>query len=72
MIRREVEGLPEALAEEVLDFIVFLKRRRSEERYLWAQVEEAQVYRRRNPQDVVTTTAEEWDEATGRLEPKEA
>ncbi len=68
MIRREVEGLPESLAEEVLDFIVFLKTRRSEETFLWKQTEDAEAYRRMNPDDVVTATAAEWDESTAHLD----
>ena len=68
MLLREVKLLPEALAEEVFDFVLFVKEQHAEETFLWQQVNEARSYRQQNPQEVVTATAAEWDEATRHLE----
>ncbi len=68
MLKQEVDLLPETLAEEVFDFVLFVKEQRAEDMFLWQQVREAQAYRQQNPQDVITATADEWDEATRRLE----
>ncbi|MEW6716787.1 MAG: hypothetical protein AB1345_04695 [Chloroflexota bacterium] len=68
MLLREVKRLPESLAEEVFDFVLFVKERHAEEAFLWQQVQETQSYRQKNPQDVISATAEEWDEATRHLE----
>jgi hypothetical protein len=68
MLKREVELLPETLAEEVFDFVLFVKEQRAEEVFLWQQVRETQAYRQRNPQDVITATSDEWDETTRYLE----
>jgi len=68
MLKREVDLLPEVLAEEVLDFILFVKEQRAEGTFLWRQVEEAQAYRQQNPEDVSVVTAEQWDEITRHLE----
>ncbi len=63
LLKHQVEELPDDLAEQVLDFVVFLRERRKEEEFLWQQVEETQAYRRQHPEDVITTTAEEWQTA---------
>ena len=68
MLLREVELLPEALAEEVFDFVLFVKEQHAEEVFLWRQVKEAQTYRQENPREVIAATADEWDEATRQLE----
>jgi hypothetical protein len=67
MLLREVELLPEALAEEVFDFVLFVKQQHAEEEFLWRQVKEAQSYRQENPREVIAATPEEWDEATRQL-----
>lgn len=68
MLLRELNLLPEDLAEEVLDFVLFVKEQHAEEMFLWQQVREAQDYRQQNPQEVISSTAEEWEEATRHLE----
>ena len=68
LLQQEVEKLPEAIVAEVLDFVLFIKTRRSEEAFLWQQVEAAQARRKRHPEDVQTVTAEEWDALTAGLE----
>jgi hypothetical protein len=68
MLLREVELLPEELAEEVFDFVLFVKQQHAEEAFLWRQVNEAQSYRQENPREVITATPDEWDEATRDLE----
>lgn len=68
MLKREIDLLPEALAEEVFDFILFVREQRAEERFLWRQIRETQAYRQQNPEDVCVVTADQWDEATRCLE----
>jgi hypothetical protein len=68
MLLREVKLLPEELAEEVFDFVLFVKEHHEEELFLWNQANEARAYRQQNPQDVISVTAEEWDKATRHLE----
>jgi len=68
MLKREVDLLPEALVEEVFDFVLFVREQRAEETFLWRQVRETQAYRQQNPEDVSVVTADQWDEATRRLE----
>jgi hypothetical protein len=68
MLKREVELLPDSLAEEVFDFIRFVKEQHAEETFLWRQVRETQSYRQQTPENVITVTADEWDEATRHLE----
>ena len=70
-LRQETEHLPEDLAREALDFILFTKVRREEEAYLWDQVEEAQAYRQNHPDSVVTVTAEEWEKHTAGMDDEE-
>ena len=43
LLQQEISSLPEALAEEVFDFVLFIKARRAEESFLWEQVEAAQA-----------------------------
>jgi hypothetical protein len=64
LIQFETARLPEKLAREVLDFVMYLRERQSEEDFLREQVEIAQAYRRAHPDEVVTMTAEEWEAAT--------
>ncbi len=67
-LRHEVDGLPEPIAEQVLDFVMFVKARHAEETFLWQQVEATRAYRRRHPEEVMTVTAEEWGAMTAHLE----
>jgi hypothetical protein len=68
LLKHEIETLPEPMAAEVLDFVLFVKARHNEERYLWQQVEAAHDRRRQHPEEVLTATAEEWDALTAELE----
>ncbi len=68
LLKREIESLPEALAEEAFDFILFMKARRAEESFLWQQIEETRSYRQQHPEEVMTVTSEEWDTFTSHLE----
>lgn len=68
LLRNEIETLPEPIAAEVLDFVLFVKARHDEEAYLWRQVEVAYERRRQHPDDVLTVTAEEWNTLTAELE----
>ncbi len=68
LLQNEIDTLPEALAREVFDFVLFMKARYAEETFLWEQVEETQRYRQQHPQDVMTTTPEEWEALTTHLE----
>jgi hypothetical protein len=61
MLQSEIESLPEDLAEEVFDFVLFMKSRHAEETFLWKQVEETRSYRQQHPEDVTTVTPEEWE-----------
>jgi hypothetical protein len=67
-LKREIEHLPESVAREALDFVLFMKARQEEETFLWQQVEEAQAHRQRHPDEIVTATAEEWDKATAHFD----
>lgn len=67
LLLQEIRTLPDALSEEVFDFLLFIKARHAEESLLWQKVEEAQAYRRQHPEEVVTVTAEEWDQVTAHL-----
>lgn len=64
MIQLEIAQLPEKLAREALDFIMYLRERQSEEDFLWKQVEAAEAYQRAHPEDIIIATAEEWEAAT--------
>ena len=66
MLQNEIGTLPEALAEEVFDFVMFAKARRAEEEFLWKQVKESHAYRAEHPQEVTTVTPDEWDALTLR------
>lgn len=68
MLLDEISSLPESLAEEVFDFVLFTKSRRAEEEFLWKQARETQDYRRQHPGDVMTVTPEEWDTLTAHLD----
>lgn len=68
MLLQEIRLLPEELAEEVFDFVLFVKEHREEETFLWEQVNETRSYRLKNPREVITATADEWEKATRHLE----
>ncbi|MBI4704544.1 MAG: hypothetical protein HY744_25860 [Deltaproteobacteria bacterium] len=70
LLEREIASLPEALAREALDFILFMKLRRAEEEYLWKQVEEAKEHRRQHPEEVRTVTPEEWEDLSAHPDSK--
>jgi hypothetical protein len=67
-LREEIADLPEPLAQETLDFLLFVKSRHAEEQFLWAQVEETLKYRREHPEEVMTVTAEEFERLTADKE----
>ncbi len=67
-LKYEIEALPEPMAAEVLDFVLFVKARYNEEAYLWQQVEATHDRRRQHPEEVLTVTAAEWDALTAGLE----
>ena len=68
MLLQEIKLLPEELAEEVFDFVLFVKDQHAEDAFLWGQVNETRAYRQKNPQEVITATAAEWEESTRHLE----
>ncbi len=68
ILRQQVEGLTEEMAQEVLDFVLFMRARRKEDEYLWQQAEETRAFRELHPEDVVIATADEWDKATARFD----
>jgi len=68
LLQSEIEALPEPLAEEVLDFVLFVKGRRAEEEFLWQQVRASHEQRRQHPDEVKTITAAEWDALTAHLD----
>ncbi len=70
MLQQEIETLPPNLAEEVFDFVLFVKARHVEEGFLWQQVQETRAYRQRQKEEVMTVTAEEWDKLTAHLDDK--
>ncbi len=67
-LQDEIEALSEPLAEEVLDFVLFVKGRRAEESFLWRQVQASRAFRREHPDAVETLSAEEWDSLTAHLD----
>jgi len=67
LLKNEVATLPEPIAAEVLDFVLFMKARHAEDAFLWQQVEAARARRREHPEEVTTVTAEEWDAVTANL-----
>lgn len=67
-LKYEVEALPEQMAAEVLDFVLFVKARHNEEAFLWQQVEATDDRRHQHPEEVQTVTAAEWDALTAELE----
>ena len=62
--RQQVEAITGEMAEEVLDFVLFMRARRSEDEYLRQQAEETRAFREQHPKEVVISTAERWDIAT--------
>jgi hypothetical protein len=68
MLKQEIDSLPDPLAEEVFDFVLFVKAQHAEEAFLWQQVEETQAYRQQHPQEVMTVTPAEWEERSSYLE----
>jgi hypothetical protein len=63
-LQREISSLPEDLVREVLDFLMYVRDRQTEEDFLHEQIEAAEAYRREHPEDVIIMTAEEWEAAT--------
>lgn len=68
LLRRAIDDLPDDLAREVLDFVLFVQARRVEEAQLWEEVEATQRYRQEHPEHVQTVSADEWDRLTAHLE----
>ncbi len=68
ILQNEICSLPESLAGEVLDFVLFMKARHVEESFLWQQVEETRALRRQHPDDVQTVTPDEWDGLAAQLD----
>jgi hypothetical protein len=60
MLQQEILLLPEPLAEEVFDFLLFIKARHAEEDFLWQQIEATRAYRQQHLDEVRTVTADEW------------
>lgn len=69
-LTHEVASLPDALAQEALDFILFVKARHAEEQHLWAEVERTRAHRAEHPEEVVVATADEFDAATAHFDEK--
>ena len=67
LLKREIDSLLDTLAESVFDFVLFLKARHSEDRYLWEQVEATTASRQQHPEDVQTVPGDEWEQATTHL-----
>lgn len=67
-LQREVATLPETLAQEALDFVMFVKARHAEEAALWSRVEEARAHRAEHPEEVMEATADEWEAATAHMD----
>lgn len=68
LLRQAIDQLPDDLAREVLDFVMFVQARRSEEAALWHEVELTRRYRQENPDQVKTVSPEEWDRLTAHLD----
>ncbi|MBX0327507.1 hypothetical protein K2Z83_07420 [Oscillochloris sp. ZM17-4] len=68
LLRQEIDDLSESIAQEVLDFVLFVKARRAEEAFLWEQVESAQRHRQAHPDEVQTVDAATWDQLTAHLD----
>lgn len=71
-LKSEVDLLPDDIASEVFDFLLFVKERRAEEAFLWQQVEATHKYRQQHPEDVMTVTAEEFDKLTAYMDDEPA
>jgi hypothetical protein len=68
MLQQAITDLPDDLAREVLDFVLFVQARRTEEAQLWAEVEATRRYRQTHPDHTQTVSAEEWDRLTAHLD----
>lgn len=68
LLQRAIDDLPDDLAREVLDFVLFVRARRAEEAQLWDEVEATRRYRQAHPDDMQTVSAEEWDRLTAHLD----
>jgi hypothetical protein len=68
LLRREIDDLSDIVAQEVLDFVLFVKARRAEEAFLWEQVEAAQRHRQEHPDEVKTVDADTWNQLTAYLD----
>lgn len=66
VLKLEIESLPEDLAAEVLDFIAFMRQRRTEEAFLWQQAVAAEARMASQPDDIQTVTRSEWESLTQR------
>ena len=60
-LQREVSTLPEDLAREVFDFLVYVRDQQTEDDFWREQIEAAEAYRHDHPEDVMIMTAEEWE-----------
>jgi hypothetical protein len=63
-LKVEIDSLPEELAEEVLDFIGFMRQRRDEESFLCHEARAAEERMAASPDDVQTLTRAEWEALT--------
>ncbi|GEM_PF-2427048 len=72
LLRQEIDALPEDLAQEILDFVLFVRARRSEEAQLWAAAEATRHHRQQHPDQVRTVSGDEWDQLTAHLENEDA
>ncbi|WP_129630573.1 hypothetical protein [Candidatus Oscillochloris fontis] len=72
MLKQEIDDLNESDAQEVLDFLLFIKARRAEEAFLWQQVEEVQHRRQADPGAVQTVDVATWDLLTAHLDEQES
>jgi hypothetical protein len=64
LLKEQVDLLSDEMAEEVSDFVFFVRARRKEEEFLGQQVQETREHRQQHPQDAVVATAGEWVRAT--------
>lgn len=66
-LKQQLELVSEDVAQEVLDFVLFVQSRRQEEDFLWQQVEETRKFREQHPDDVIVSTPEDWAKRTEHL-----
>lgn len=64
-LQQAIDHLPASMITDVLDFIQFASTKQpTEEAFLWQNVEAAHAYDELHPDEVITTTAEEWEMLT--------